>query len=101
MNNYILYIIIWVVLACIIILLFKFIPLKMKSTENPQTKSSLFALLMILGLPLIMFEFLAPIFVIGGDNAMPNNYKHLFGVVMLVFIMAFIFRNKIFKNKSG
>src|SRR6185369_9001152 len=100
MNHYLFYTGIWVTIASIIILLFKFIPRWMKETESHSTKSFLFMILMVVGLPLILFEFLAPIIIIMGDHTMPLNHKIYFGIIVVIFIFLFLMRNKVFKGKG-
>lgn len=100
MNHYLIYTGIWVAIATIIILLFKYIPRRMKETESSGTKSFLFMILMVVGLPLILFEFLAPIIIIMGNQDMPANEKIYFGIIVVIFIFFFMMRNKVFKGKD-
>lgn len=100
MNHYLFYTGIWIAIACIIILLFKLIPRKMKETESAGTKSFLFMILMVAGLPLIIFEFLAPIVIIMGNHNMPANEKIYFGLIVILFIFLFMMRNRVFKGKN-
>jgi|GEM_PF-2246055 len=101
MNHYLFYTAIWAAIASIVILLFKFIPRRMKEMENSGTKSFMFMILMVIGLPLIIFEFLVPIVIIMGNHNMPINEKIYFGILVIVFIFLFLMRNKVFKGKNN
>ncbi len=90
MNIYTIELIVWIVLVLFTIFLFRKIPAKMKVSENPQTKSSLFTLLLILGIPLILFESIAPILILAGDHNMPVVYKYIFGGEILAVVIYFL-----------
>ena len=91
MNIYTVELIIWIVLVFFTIFLFRKIPAKMRETESPQTKSALFTLLMVLTIPLILFESIAPILILAGDHNMPVVYKYIFGGEILAVVIYFLF----------
>ncbi len=75
-------------------ILFKVFPVKMKEAKDPQTKSSLFTILMMLAIPLILIVVIAPILIIAGDENMPVEYKYAFGVIAIMVIVYFIFTQR-------
>lgn len=86
MDNYIIYILVWAGLLIFLAILFKVLPAKMKEIIDPQTKSSLFTILMIFAVPLILIVIIAPIVIIAGDENMPVKFKYAFAVIALVVI---------------
>jgi putative copper export protein len=99
MDNYLLYISVWIGLLLILLLLFKFLPAKMRNTEDRQTKNSLFALFMILTIPLVLICIIGPIILIAGDENMPDKYKYAFGIIALIAVGYIIFLQT--TKKSG
>lgn len=100
MDNYLLYITVWVGILILIYLLFKFIPAKMKQTEDRQTKNSLFILLLILGIPLIFAAVIGPIVLVAGDKNMPAHYKYGYGIITAV-VIAYLVYLQVTKPKKG
>jgi hypothetical protein len=90
MNIYTIELIVWIVLVLFTIFLFRKIPAKMKETESPRTKSALFTLLIVLGIPSILVESIGPILIIAGDYHMPAVYKYVFSGEILVVIIYFL-----------
>ena len=84
MDNYLLYLLVWIGLLLVLLLLFKTLPAKMKNTEDRQAKNSLFALFVILAIPLILVCIIGPVVLIAGDENMPDKYKFAFGIIMLI-----------------
>ena len=84
MENYLLYFLVWVGLLLILLLIFKILPAKMRNTEDRQTKNSLFALFMMLVIPLVLVCIIAPIILIMGDENMPDKYEYAFGIIALI-----------------
>ena len=94
MDIYIYYILVWAALLVFLGVLFKILPTKMKEAKDPQTKSSLFTILMIFAVPLILIVVIAPIVVIAGDENMPVVYKYAFGVIALTVIVYILFKQR-------
>lgn len=96
MDSYLIYILIWIGLVVFLAFLFRIFPAKMKDAKDPQTKSSLFTILMLFAIPLILIIVIAPIIIIAGDETMPAGYKYVFGVVVLAAIgfMMYLQRSK-------
>lgn len=90
MNIYTIELIVWIVLVVFTIFLFRKIPAKMRETESPQRKSALFTLLIVLAIPLILFESLGPILILAGDHHMPVVYKYIFGGEILAVVIYFL-----------
>lgn len=99
MNIYTIELIVWIVLVLFTIFLFRKIPAKMKETDDQKTKSSLFTLLMILTIPLILIESIAPVLIIAGDPDMPVIYKYFFGGEILAVIIYFLSTQKSGKSQ--
>ena len=87
MEIYIIYILVWAALLVFLGILFKVLPAKMKETKDPQTKSSLFTVLMLFAVPIILIVVIAPIVIIAGDENMPVEYKYTFGVISFCVIV--------------
>ena len=63
----------------------------MRNTEDRQTKNSLFALLMMLSIPLILVCIIGPIILVAGDENMPEKYKYAFGIIALIEVCYIIY----------
>jgi purine-cytosine permease-like protein len=100
MDNYLLYILAWAGILILIYLLFKFLPAKMKQTEDRQTKNSLFSLLLILGVPLIFAAVIGPIILVAGDENMPVHYKYGYGIISVI-VIAYLVYLQVTKPKKG
>lgn len=95
MNNYLLLLFGWVILSVTLWALMRIIPYKMKHTDNLQTKSNLFFVLLLFGIPISFMITIVPIVIISGDENMPDNYKFIFaGIVILFLVTVSIFRKK-------
>ena len=94
MNVYIIYLLVWIGPVIILFSMFKYLPEKMKSTRDIDTKNSLFTLLMLTSIPLILIVIIAPIIIIGGDKNMPSSYKYYFAFFVLAAIVLFLFLKK-------
>ncbi|HEY3250975.1 MAG TPA: hypothetical protein VGK25_07640 [Ignavibacteria bacterium] len=94
MERYILFISIWFVISVIALLLFRFIPKKMKEVTDPQTKNSLYTILIFLGIPMLLVSILAPPVFLIGDKNMDLIYKLIWGALCLVFIVYFLIKQK-------
>lgn len=95
MVLYLLYLFIWLVLVFIIFLLFRYLPAKMKATDDIKTKQSLFTVLMISSIPLIFIVIIFPLIILFGDPYMPVKIKYLFILIALVVVLLFkLFRKK-------
>lgn len=93
-HNYPVYIIIWFVISVTALIIFRAIPRKMKETEDRQTKSSLFTIMIVLGLPLLMAAVLGPVIFLIGDKNMDSTYRIIWSALVLIFIIYFIFKQR-------
>lgn len=91
MNEYSYYIIIWILILGLLYILFKFLPPKIKHTEDARTKNSLFVILMTLTIPLILAAVIGPILLVAGDENMPVRYKYGYGVISVVVIAYLVY----------
>jgi hypothetical protein len=67
----------------------------MKENEDPQTKNSLFTILLFTSIPLILASFIGPIIIIAGDENMPTEYKIYFVIIASIAIIAsFVIKKK-------
>jgi amino acid permease len=94
-----LYIIVWIGILVLLFLLFKVLPKKMKQTEDRQTKNSLFAIMLILGIPLILIAIIAPILLVAGNENMPVIFKYGYGIISLA-VVAYLIYLQITKPKK-
>lgn len=93
-NNYIIYLLVWIALTLFLIIFYKFMRKKMLQTGDRQSKNSLFFILMIIGIPVLMFVSIAPIIVIGGDENMPQSYRNIFYFCAGALVIYFIFSQR-------
>ena len=94
MNKYTIIISIWFVVSLITLLLFKFIPKKMKEIADPQTKNSLYTILIFTGIPLLLAAILTPAVFLIGDKHMDDIYMIVWSGLCLVFVVYFLIRQK-------
>jgi putative copper export protein len=100
MDNYLLDISVWLGLLLILLVLFKILPAKIRNTEDRQTKNSLFALLMMLSIPLILVCVIGPVILVAGDENMPEKYKYAFGIIALIAVGYIIYLQSTRKKES-
>jgi hypothetical protein len=81
---------IWLALMIFVVFLFKRLTRKIKNTDEHRTKNSLFMIMIFVGLPLLLFEIIAPVVILMGDQNMPLGYKLAFGGEIIVVIIYFI-----------
>jgi L-asparagine transporter-like permease len=90
-HNYPAYIAIWLFITIFILWYFRFMARKMQDTEDRQTKSSLFMLTVLIGIPLLLVAVLGPLLFIIGDKNMQPLYRYvwmgLIGLFLLYFVM--------------
>lgn len=91
MNEYSYYILMWILILGVLFILFKYLPVKIKHTEDPRTKNSLFVILMMLAVPLILAVIIGPILLLAGDENMPVRYKYGYGVISVVVIAYLVY----------
>jgi hypothetical protein len=92
---YYVYIGIWLALVFVLFLLFRYLPPKMKEAEDVKTRQSLFAIMMILSIPIILFVTIVPIIILFSDPDMAVKIKYLFIAIALVVVLLFrLFRKK-------
>jgi hypothetical protein len=104
MNRYIIIMTGWFLGSIITLMMFRFIPRKMKMVEDKETKNSLYTILIFLGVPMLMAAILTPAVFIIGDAGMDSVYKIVWGGLCLLFIIYYFFVNRSKKNiidKSG
>ena len=77
-----------------LILFYKFMRKKIREIEDRQSKNSLFFILMLIGIPVLMFITIAPIIVIGGDENMPQSYRNIFYFCAGALVMYVIFSQR-------
>jgi len=90
MNKYIIYISVWFIISVITLLLFRFIPKKMKEITDKDTKNSLYTILIFIGIPFLLVSVLAPPVFLIGDKNMDLVYELIWGGVCMVFVIYFI-----------
>ncbi len=81
-------------IALLTLFIFKVIPRKMKKTEDRQTKSSLFTIMIFIGLPLMLIAILGPMVFIAGDAGMGLSYKLIWGGLIIIFLFYFFMKQK-------
>ena len=99
-NKYVIYISIWLAVSVITLLIFRFIPKKMKEVSDPQTKNSLYTILIFAGIPMLMVSVLAPPVFLIGDKNMDFVYKLVWGGLCFGFIVYFLVKQKSRPNKN-
>ena len=92
--NYPVYIAIWFAVSLLTLWIFTAIPRRMKTTGDPATKSSMFTVMIFLGIPLAMIGVLSPFVFIIGDKNMASTYKIIWGVLAMVFIVYFALKQR-------
>lgn len=93
-HNYPFYIVIWFIISLFALFVFRVIPKKMKSIEDRQTKSSLFTILVVTGIPLLMVSVLGPLVFIIGDKNMDVTFKAVWAVLIGVFVIYFFIKQR-------
>jgi hypothetical protein len=83
-TTYVIQLIVWPVLMVLLMVIFRYFPRKIKDSDEPVKKNLLFILMLIFGLSLLVFEVVAPVMVLMGDEHMPSVYKYIFGVEVLI-----------------
>jgi hypothetical protein len=66
----------------------------MKNVEDRQTKSSLFTIFVVTGIPLLMISILGPLVFIIGDKNMDVTYKGVWGSLVSVFVVYFFIKQR-------
>ena len=72
----------------------------MKTVTNTQTRSSLFTILIFLGVPLALIAVLSPLVFIIGDKGMGSMYRLIWGILAFVFIVYFAMKQVSPKKKE-
>ncbi len=89
---------IWFAVSLLTFLLFKFIPKKMKEIADPQSKNSLYTILIFIGVPLLLASILTPAVFLIGDKNMDDVYRIVWGGLCLAFV-AYFFYKQVSKTK--
>jgi len=90
MNFYIIELVIWLAVMMFLVFWFRAMARKTRNAADAQAKNVLFTLMLLIGLPLLLFEIIAPVIIIMGDNSMPVEYKYVFGAEILAVLVYFI-----------
>src|SRR5262245_46571350 len=98
-HNYPVYIAVWLVLSMLTLWFFRAMGRKMKNTEDRQTKSSLFTIMIVLGLPMLLAAVLLPLVFIIGDKNMGLYYKLTWSSLILIFIIYFFKKQRSSKEE--
>ncbi len=93
-HNYPVYIAIWFIVTVFILWFFRFMYRKSRETEDRQTKSSLFTITVILGVPLLLFTVIGPLIFIIGDKNMQPVLRYLWIGLIAIFILFLIFKQR-------
>lgn len=93
-HNYPVYILLWFVMTVFILWFFRFMTRKMRDTDDRQTKSSLFTITILLGLPMILAIVVGPLFFLIGDKNMESTYRYLWIGLIGIFLIYFIFKQR-------
>ena len=93
-HNYPLYIGVWFAATIFILWFFRFMYRKSRDTEDRQTKSSLFTITVILGIPLLLATVIGPLVFIIGDKNMLSLYRYIWIGLIGIFILFLIYKQK-------
>ena len=93
-HNYAVYISVWFIITVFILWFFRFMSGKMKNTDDNQTKSSLFTITIIFGIPLLIAAVIGPMFFLIGDKNMESTYRYLWIALIGAFVIYFIFKQR-------
>lgn len=93
-HNYPVYIALWFVMTIFILWFFRFMTRKMRETEDRQTKSSLFTITILFGLPMILAIVVGPLFFLIGDKNMESVYRYLWIGLIGMFLLYFIIKQR-------
>jgi hypothetical protein len=93
-HNYPLYIAVWFVISILTLIVFRLIPKKMKETRDKQTKSSLFTIMIVIGLPLLMAAVLGPLIFLIGDKNMDSAYRYTWYGLLFIFVIYFFIKQR-------
>jgi archaellum biogenesis protein FlaJ (TadC family) len=100
MDNYLIYLLVWIGVLFLLGVLFKLIPKKMKETKNIQTKNTMFTILMLIGIPLTLIAVIGPIVLVAVDEDMPLKYRYGFGIIALLIVGYMLFLQMAKKKES-
>lgn len=74
---------------------------KTRETDDRQTKSSLFTLMIFVGLPLLLGVVLFPMVFIIGDKNMDSLYRLIWGGLIFLFLVYFIIKQRTPKHQNN
>jgi len=94
MYQYIVYYIIWGALVLFLSFFIRFMVIRMQRTESRDTKNSLFAILMLVGIPTVLVLLIAPIIILGEDRSLSAEYKLLFILLLLLTVILVYYGHK-------
>jgi membrane-associated HD superfamily phosphohydrolase len=93
-HNYPLYIGVWFVATIFILWFFRFMYRKSRDTEDRQTKSSLFTITVIIGIPLLLATVIGPLVFIIGDKNMQPVFRYTWIGVIGIFLLFLIYKQR-------
>lgn len=99
-HNYPLYIAIWFAATVFLLWWFRIMTRKTRETDDRQTKSSLFTLMIFIGLPLLLGVVLFPMVFIIGDKNMDSLYRLIWGGLIFLFLVYFIIKQRTPKHEK-
>ena len=67
---------------------------KMRNTDDRQTKSSLFTITVIIGVPLLLASVIGPLVFIIGDKNMNPEYRYTWIGLIGVFVIYFLLKQR-------
>lgn len=93
-HNYPLYIGVWFAATIFIMWFFRFMYRKSREIDDQQTKSSLFTITVIIGIPLLLAAVIGPFVFIIGDKNMQPLFRYSWIGLICIFILFLIYKQK-------
>ena len=98
-HNYPVYIVVWFFTSIFILWFFRFMYRKSRDTTDLQTKSSLFTITVVIGIPLLLITVIGPLVFIIGDKNMLPVFRYIWIGLIGAFILFMIYKQR--KPGSG
>ena len=93
-HNYPVYIVVWFFTSIFILWFFRFMYRKSRDTTDLQTKSSLFTITVVIGIPLLLIAVIAPLVFIIGDKNMLPVFRYTWIGLIGAFILFLIYKQR-------